>query len=323
MNHSTPGLPVHHQLPEFTQTHVYRGGDAIQPSHPLGPLLLLPPIPPSIRVFSNESTLHMRWPKYWSFSFSISPSNEHPGLISFRVDWLDLLAVQRTLKSLPQHSWGSQDKNTEVVRHSLLQWTTFCQTSPPWPGRLGWPHTAWLSVTELDTAVVLWSDWLVFGDYGFSVSALWCPVTTPTILLGCLLPWAWGISLQLLQQSTAAAPYLGRRYLLTLNMEQLLSALLHPCSCRSFNVGLLLSSASPDLGRGGSSFPRSSTGCNLAFSVAAPVLVWGVASHGHTSAWSVAAVMAPQKSCLLGYMTLTVPFHINLVRSWPSDLLWP
>ena len=67
------------------------------------PLLLLPPIPPSIRVFSNESTLHMRWPKYWSFSFSISPSKEHPGLISFRMDWLDLLAVQGTLKSLLQH----------------------------------------------------------------------------------------------------------------------------------------------------------------------------------------------------------------------------
>ena len=67
------------------------------------PLLLLPSIPPSIRVFSNESTLHMRWPKYWSFSFSIIPSNEHPGLISFRMDWLDLLAVQRTLKSLLQH----------------------------------------------------------------------------------------------------------------------------------------------------------------------------------------------------------------------------
>ena len=68
------------------------------------PLLLLPPIPPSIRVFSNESTLHMRWPKYWSFSFSISPSNEHPGLLSFRMDWLDLLAVQGTLKSLQHHS---------------------------------------------------------------------------------------------------------------------------------------------------------------------------------------------------------------------------
>ena len=95
-DHGTPGLPVHHQLPEFTQTHVHRVGDAIQPSHPLSSPS--PPIPPSIRVFSNESTLPMRWPKYWSSSFIISPSNEHPGLISFRVDWLDLLTVQRTLQ---------------------------------------------------------------------------------------------------------------------------------------------------------------------------------------------------------------------------------
>ena len=103
MNRSTPGLPVHHQLPEFTQTPVHRVSDAIQPSHPLSSLLLLSPIPPSIRVFFNESTLRMRWPKYWSFSFSIIPSKEMPGLISFRMDWLDLLAVQGTLKSLLQH----------------------------------------------------------------------------------------------------------------------------------------------------------------------------------------------------------------------------
>ena len=99
MNRSTPGLPVHHQPPEFTQTHVHRVGDAIQPSHPLSP-----PSPPApIRVFSNESTLYMRWPNCWSFSFSISPSSEHPGLISFRMDWLDFLGVQGTLKSLFQH----------------------------------------------------------------------------------------------------------------------------------------------------------------------------------------------------------------------------
>ena len=103
INRSMPGLPVHHQLPEFTQTHVHRVSDAIQPSHPLSSPFLLPPIPPSIRVFSNESTLRMRWPKSWSFSFNISPSNEHPGLISFWMDWLDLLAVQGTLKSLLQH----------------------------------------------------------------------------------------------------------------------------------------------------------------------------------------------------------------------------
>ena len=86
--------------------------------------------------------------------------------------------------------WGSQGKNTEVVCHSLLQWTTFCETSPPWAAGLGWPHRAWLSFTELDKAVVLvWLDGLVFCDYGFSVSALWCPLATPTVLLGLLLPW--------------------------------------------------------------------------------------------------------------------------------------
>ena len=103
INHSTPGLHVHHQLLEFTQTHVHWFGDAIQPSILCRPLLFLPSIPPSIRVFSNESTLRRRWPKYWSFSLSISPSNEHPGLVSFRMDWLDLLAVQGIRKSLLQH----------------------------------------------------------------------------------------------------------------------------------------------------------------------------------------------------------------------------
>ena len=103
MNRSMPGLAVHHQLPEFTQTHVYRVGDVIQPSHPLLSPSPPAPIPPSIRVFSNESTLRVRWPKYWSFSFSIIPSKEIPGLISFRMDWLDLLAVQGTFKSLLQH----------------------------------------------------------------------------------------------------------------------------------------------------------------------------------------------------------------------------
>ena len=104
MNCSTPGLAVHHQLLEFTQTHM--SIKSLMPSSHLilcRPLLLLPPIPPSIRVFSNESTLRMRWPKYCSFSFSISHSKEHSGLISFRMDWLDLLAVQGTLKSLLQH----------------------------------------------------------------------------------------------------------------------------------------------------------------------------------------------------------------------------
>ena len=116
MNLSMPGLPVHHQLPEFTQTHSIK---SVMPSSHLilcCPLFLLPPIPPSIRVFSNESTLHMRWPKYWSFSFSISPSKEIPGLISFRMDWLDLLAVQGTLKSLLQH---------HSSKESILQCSAF------------------------------------------------------------------------------------------------------------------------------------------------------------------------------------------------------
>ena len=102
MNRSIQGLPVHHQLAEFTQTHVHWVGDAIQLSHPLlssSNAFIFP----STRVFSNESALCIRWPKYWSFSFNISPSNEHRGLVSFRTDWLDLLAVQATLKSLLQH----------------------------------------------------------------------------------------------------------------------------------------------------------------------------------------------------------------------------
>ena len=114
INCSTPGLPVHHQLPEFTQTHSI---ESMMPSSHFilcCPLLLLPPIPPSIRVFSNESTLRMRWLKYWSFSFSITPSKQILGLISFRMDWLDLLAVQGTLKSLLQH----HSSKASVLRHS-------------------------------------------------------------------------------------------------------------------------------------------------------------------------------------------------------------
>ena len=119
MNRSTPGLPVHHHLLEFTQTHIHLVSDAIQPSILCRPLLLLPPIPPSIRVFSNESTLHMRWPKNWSFSFSIIPSKEHPGLISFRMDWLDLLAVQGTLQeSSPTPQFKSINSSALIFLHS-------------------------------------------------------------------------------------------------------------------------------------------------------------------------------------------------------------
>ena len=101
MDCNMPGFPVHHQLPELAQTHVHRVGDAIQLVHPLSSPS--PPAFPSTRVFSNESVLSIRWPKYWSFSFSISPSSEYSGLISFRIDWFDLHTVQGTLKSLLQH----------------------------------------------------------------------------------------------------------------------------------------------------------------------------------------------------------------------------
>ena len=145
MNRSTPGLPVHHQLPELTQTHAHRVGDAIQPSHPVVPFSSCPPIPPSIRVFSNESTLHMRWPKYWSFSFSfsISPSNEHPGLICFRMDWLDLLAVQGTLKSLlQQHSskasilWRSDFFTVQLSHPHMTTGKTIALTRQTFVGKV-------------------------------------------------------------------------------------------------------------------------------------------------------------------------------------------
>ena len=117
MNRSTPGLPVHHQFPESTQTHVHWVGDAIQPSHPLSS-----PSPPALNlsqhlVFSNESALRIRWPKYWSFSFNSSPSNEHPGLIPFRINWSDLLAIQGTLK---ESSPTPQSKSINTLVLSFL-----------------------------------------------------------------------------------------------------------------------------------------------------------------------------------------------------------
>ena len=119
MDCSTPGFPIHHQLPEPTQTHVHHVGEAIKPSHPLSS-----PSPPtfnllSLRVFSNESVLCIRCPKYWSFTFSINPSNEYLGLISFRIDWFDLLALQGNLKSLLQH---------HISKASILQHLAFLMT---------------------------------------------------------------------------------------------------------------------------------------------------------------------------------------------------
>ena len=119
MDCSMPGLPIHHQLPKLAQTQGHRAGDAMQPSHPLSPLLLLPSIFPSIRIFSNESALCIRWPNYWSFSFNISPSNEHSGLTSFMMDWLDLLVVQGTLKeSSPTPQFKSINYSAFSCLHS-------------------------------------------------------------------------------------------------------------------------------------------------------------------------------------------------------------
>ena len=165
MNCSTPCLPVHHQLLEFTQTHIHRVGDAIQPLHPL---LLLPPIPPSIRVFSNESTLLMRWTKYWSFSFSISPSKEHPGLISFRMDWLDLLAVQGTLKSLLQHHsskasslWRSAFFTVQLSHPYMTTGKTIALTRRTFVGKvmsLLFPNT-YMTRIHSDFKSCFWGSW--------------------------------------------------------------------------------------------------------------------------------------------------------------------
>ena len=113
---SMPGLPAHHKHLDLAQTHVHRVSDAIQLSHSLSSLLLLPSIFPSIRVFSNGSVLHIRWPKYSSFSFNISPSNEYSGLISFTIAWFDLLAVQGTLKNLFQH----HSSKASILWHSAF-----------------------------------------------------------------------------------------------------------------------------------------------------------------------------------------------------------
>ena len=143
----------HHQLLELTQTHVHWVSDAIQPSHPLLSPFLLPSIFTSFRVFSNESGLHIRWPKYWSFSFNISPSTENSGLISFRMVWLDLLAVQGILKSLPQH---------HSSKASILQCSAF------FTGQISHPYMTtgktialarWTFVGNFSTFLICYLGW--------------------------------------------------------------------------------------------------------------------------------------------------------------------
>ena len=144
MDCSTPSFPVHHQLREPAQIHVHRPGDTSNHLILYLPLLFLPSTLPSIRVFSNESVLCIQWPKYWSFSFSISPSKEYSGLISFRMDWFDLIIVQGTLKSLLQHHsskaslpWHSaffmvqlsHPYTTTGKTMTIVDYTNFCQQS--------------------------------------------------------------------------------------------------------------------------------------------------------------------------------------------------
>ena len=170
MNHSTPGLPVYHQLPEFNQTHVHWVGDANQPSHPLSPLS-----PPAHNLSQHQGFFKwvlssIRWPKYWSFSFNISPSNEHPGLISFRMHWLDILAVQGTLKSLLQHHsseasilWCSafftvqlsHPYITTVKTIALTRWTFVDKVMS-----LLFNMLSWLVITFLPRSIHLLISWL-------------------------------------------------------------------------------------------------------------------------------------------------------------------
>ena len=135
MECSTPGFPVLHHLPELSQTHVHWVGDAIQPSHPLSSPSFPALIFPSNRFFSNESALCIRRPNYWSFNFSISPSNEYAGLIFFRIDWFDLLAVQGTLKSLLQH---------HSSKASILQCSVFYIIQLSHPHMTTGKNIAWL-----------------------------------------------------------------------------------------------------------------------------------------------------------------------------------
>ena len=179
MNCSTPGLPVHHQLPEFTQTHVHRVRDAIQPSHPLSSPSPLPPIPPSIRVFSNESTLCLRWPKHWSFSLSIIPPKEIPGLISFRMDWLDLLAVKGTLKSLLQH----HSSKASILQHSAF-------------------FTVLLSHPYMTTGkTIAWTRWTLVGKV---MSLLWNMISRLVITF---LPRSKRLLISWLQSPSAVCKY--------------------------------------------------------------------------------------------------------------------
>ena len=225
MNRSTPGLPVHHKLPELTQTHAPRVSDAIQPSPPL-----LSPSPPAPNPSQNQglfqwSTLRMRWPKYWGFSFSISPSNEHPGLISFTMDWLDLLAVQGTLKSLLQH----HSSKASIVRH--LAFFTVQLSHPYMTTGKTTALTRWtfvgkvmsllfnmlsrLVITFLPRSKRLWISWLHSPS-----SVILEPPTIKSDTVSTVSP---STSHEVMRQTTFCLMYLLKYKLLTYVKRQLLS----------------------------------------------------------------------------------------------------
>ena len=174
MNRSTPGLPVHHQLPEFTQTHVHRVSDAIQPSHPLSSPSPPAPSPSQHHSLFHESTLHIRWPKYWSFSFSIIPSKEIPGLVSFRIDWLDLLAVQGTLRvfsntTVQKHQFFSAQLSSQSNSH-IHTWPL--EKPLPWlDGALFLIHDKYKNTVHLSVNVLL-GKVSIYVLYGIQIVVL-------------------------------------------------------------------------------------------------------------------------------------------------------
>ena len=169
MDCSMPGLSVPHHLPEFAQVHVRCIGDAIQPSYPLMPSCPLPSIFPSIRDFFSESSVHIRWPKYWSFSFSLNPSSEYSGFISLKIDWFDLLAVQGIFRSLFRH-------------HSLVQFSRSVMPDSLWP-------QASLSMINFQSLLKLMSIESVMPS---SHLILYCPLLLLTPIPPSISRWLCG-----------------------------------------------------------------------------------------------------------------------------------
>ena len=210
MDCSTPCFPVHHQLRELAQTHVLWVGDAIEPSHLCRPLLLLPSIFPSIRVFSNESVLCIRQPKYWSFSFSINPSNEYSGLIFFRIDWLDLLTVQGTLKSLLQH----HSSKASILQHSaffMVQLSHPYMTTGKTIALTRWTFVGKLDMlfTRINYSNLVQMNYLLFEAYSSNNHLLECFVYVCVHACGIVYTsngHSWSLVLEWLQKEYYSFP---------------------------------------------------------------------------------------------------------------------